>query len=129
MDEKKIEAIRAKKFPLGALDIVVFAAAIALTVALFCTVFGEKGSGVEIVGADMRIVLPLGENATRKISDCLTVEIRDGSVRVIESTCKNKTCVKMGKIGRVGESIVCAQNGIVITVLGGGDLVGSVGKG
>ncbi len=129
MDEKKIDAIRSKKFPMGVLDVVVLAAAIALTVFLVCTVFGENGSGVEIVGADMRIVLPLGENATRRISDCLTVEIRDGCVRVSESDCKNKTCVKTGKVSRVGESIVCAQNGIVITVIGGGDLAGSVGKG
>ena len=48
----------------------------------------------------------------------LTVEIKAGRVRVIESTCKDKLCVKEGWIEKVGESIVCLPNRISISIVG-----------
>ncbi len=48
----------------------------------------------------------------------LIVEIKAGRVRVIESTCKDKLCVKEGWIEKVGESIVCLPNRISISIVG-----------
>ncbi len=49
----------------------------------------------------------------------LTVEIKDGEVRVSEAGCPGHDCVKTGKISRDGQSIVCIPAGIIITVDGG----------
>ncbi|MCD6118076.1 NusG domain II-containing protein [bacterium] len=42
--------------------------------------------------------------------------IADGKAWVTDSACKNKLCVRMGKISRNGEVIVCLPNRVVISV-------------
>jgi hypothetical protein len=53
----------------------------------------------------------------------LTFIIQDKKVKVTESTCKDKLCVKQGWISRTGESIVCLPNRITITITGGDESV------
>ncbi len=43
-------------------------------------------------------------------------EIRDGSVRMVESACPDKLCVRSGWISRPGESIVCLPNRVVLEI-------------
>lgn len=129
MNEKRLDFVRSRRFPFGIADAVIIVLCAALAVVLALTVFGEKGNFVEITYGAEREVLPLNVNVERMIGDCLTVAIENGSCRVIESDCKNRICVKTGTITRVGESIVCAQNGVVITVIGDNGLAGTVGGG
>lgn len=129
MNEQKIDFIRAKKFPFGIADLIVFAAAALLVIVLFATLYGKKGSQVEIVSDGGRTVLSLGEDTTLEVDGHLTVVIEDGKCFVSEADCDNHTCMRMGKISRVGETVVCAQNKIVITVIGESDLAGTVGQG
>lgn len=56
----------------------------------------------------------------------LYVEISEGKVRVIDSTCRDKLCIKEGWISHIGESIVCLPNRISITIVGGDTYVDSV---
>ena len=51
----------------------------------------------------------------------LTVEIRDGEVRVSHSDCPDAICRSSGAISESGESILCAPAGVRLTVKGGGD--------
>lgn len=46
------------------------------------------------------------------------IEIKNGQARFIKSPCKHKTCMKMGKIARGGESIVCIPEQIHATITG-----------
>lgn len=55
----------------------------------------------------------------------LTFIIQDKKVKVTESTCKDKLCVKQGWISKTGESIVCLPNRITITITGGNESVDS----
>lgn len=48
----------------------------------------------------------------------LYVVVNEGKVKVIESTCKDKLCIKQGEISKVGESIVCLPNRISISIVG-----------
>ena len=48
------------------------------------------------------------------------VEIADGQVRVLDSPCPYKLCVKSGPISRSGETLICLPNRVVIRI-GGGD--------
>ncbi len=49
------------------------------------------------------------------------IEIKDGKVRVLSSSCKNKDCIKRGTIEKNGESIVCLPNKVVIMIEGSGE--------
>lgn len=46
----------------------------------------------------------------------MSLEVRDGRVRVLESTCPHQVCVKTGWIDRPGQVIVCVPARMVITV-------------
>ena len=48
--------------------------------------------------------------------------IKDGTVDMVEASCKNQICVHEGKISRSGQSIVCLPNRVSIVIEGkGGD--------
>jgi len=46
------------------------------------------------------------------------VEIRDGKVRMKDSTCPGKCCVEMGWIGCEGQMICCIPNRVIIKIIG-----------
>ena len=50
--------------------------------------------------------------------------IKGGRVCVESSTCKNQNCVKSGSIEKSGQTIVCAPNGVVITIKGESEIDG-----
>lgn len=45
-------------------------------------------------------------------------EIKNGKAKITEATCKHKTCLKMGKISKAGESLICIPNQISIAISG-----------
>lgn len=47
------------------------------------------------------------------------ITIKDGSVQMSYSDCKNQICVKDGKISRTSESLVCLPNRVMIEISGG----------
>lgn len=49
----------------------------------------------------------------------LTLAFDEGGVSVLHADCPDHVCVRTGKIGRLGESIVCAPLGVCVTVEGG----------
>jgi hypothetical protein len=81
-----------------------------------------------IVRSDGKIVktIPLSTNLSKKITvkskeGFLTIEIDKGRVKVIQSTCRDKLCIKQGWIEKIGESIVCLPNRISISIIGKGE--------
>ncbi|MDD2400734.1 MAG: NusG domain II-containing protein [Clostridia bacterium] len=44
------------------------------------------------------------------------IEIKDGMVRMVESTCPEKICIKQGWIKNPGQSIVCVPNEVVVYI-------------
>ncbi len=48
----------------------------------------------------------------------LTLRIADGKVWVARSTCPHKICMRMGKISRPGQIIVCIPNHLIIRIAG-----------
>lgn len=57
----------------------------------------------------IEIVTDLGRNV---------VGVSGGKARMIESSCKDQLCVKMGTISEINQSIVCLPNRVVITIIG-----------
>lgn len=46
-----------------------------------------------------------------------TIEIKQKKVRIINSPCHQKTCVKMGWKNKNGETIVCVPNKVVVKIV------------
>lgn len=46
------------------------------------------------------------------------IEVKDGKVRMLESSCPDKLCIGMGWAEKTGDSIVCVPNRIVIRLTG-----------
>ena len=46
--------------------------------------------------------------------------IADGAARITAASCKHKTCMKMGAIGRGGQNLVCIPTQIRVAVAGRG---------
>lgn len=45
-------------------------------------------------------------------------EIRDGKVRIKDSTCPNKLCVKMGWVSQEGQVVCCIPNSVFLKIIG-----------
>lgn len=43
---------------------------------------------------------------------------QDGTVRVAEATCPHQTCVRTGTLRRAGQSAVCVENRMVLSIRG-----------
>ena len=78
-------------------------------------VHGKKAHAIpfsEISGLSVvRIQAGAGSEATLEI-------LETGKVRVVESTCPDKVCVRTGWISRPGQAIVCLPNRIVVRIEG-----------
>lgn len=45
------------------------------------------------------------------------IRVEPGSIRVIESSCPDKDCIKIGKLDRDGEISVCLPNKVIVRVV------------
>lgn len=47
-----------------------------------------------------------------------TVEVEDGRIRMVTSTCRDKICIGMGWADSPGDTIVCLPNRVVVKISG-----------
>ena len=98
-------------------------AAVVLLVCLFRPQPQERVAEVTVDGKTVAI-LPLSEDAEKQVTVAdgfNLVIVRDGKVTVAEADCETQVCVHHRAVSRVGESIVCAPHGLVVTVVGEGE--------
>jgi hypothetical protein len=57
----------------------------------------------------------LDQNKVIKLED-MVMEIEEGRIRVLESNCPNKICVKAGWASTPAQTIVCAPNKVLIEI-------------
>ena len=48
------------------------------------------------------------------------VKMAEGGVRIVDSPCPYKLCVKSGSIHRAGETLICLPNRVVVRIPGDG---------
>lgn len=94
----------------------IFAIAIT-TLGIFLTVknFSQKGSVVKVNADGKHYEYSAKQDGIYKVGGPLgitTFEIKDGKVRIIDSPCPNKTCVKQGW----HSPLVCLPNNVIITL-------------
>lgn len=80
------------------------------------------GSGVAILeGPEGSTTVELatdGVYAVRGAEGIVTVEVREGAVRVKDAECPDGTCVRTGWVSRPGAAITCLPNGVTVRVGG-----------
>ena len=101
-------------------DFLVIILSLVLAAILFVGYFyGNEGQDKWVVVdcKQGRLRIPLSKEGRYSVKGELGntwIEIKGGRVRVIDSPCKMKLCVKQGWISRSGESIVCLPNRVAI---------------
>lgn len=53
------------------------------------------------------------------------ISVRDGSISITSSDCRNEDCMKMGTISHGGESIICLPNSLSIRISGSSEVDGA----
>lgn len=53
------------------------------------------------------------------INGYVTVHTHNGSIAIVQSNCPHQDCVKMGYVSTSNRPIICAYNGVYITIEGG----------
>ena len=119
---KKVK--RSKPFTvIDGIVIAIIVAAIAVSLALIYT---KKPATVRITADGFEREYDMSVSTVVELEH-ITVHIDGGEVWVTDADCPDKTCEHTGKVSRPGQSIVCLPNGVVVTVLGEGDLQAGIG--
>lgn len=106
-------------------DIVLFFVLLAFGIALSALSFfaGTTGQKVQIqVDGKPYAIYSLAENQTIEITGhghTNKITIKDGTVQMAYSDCKNQICVHDGSISKTNQSIVCLPNKVLIEIVGG----------
>jgi len=87
---------------------VVLTAAVVLLLAQSNTATGELTAHIYVAGVEV--------SAHEVITN--TIEITADGVYMSDSTCRNQDCVRMGKITRPGQMIVCLPNRVMVRLEG-----------
>ena len=97
---------------------------IIILIFLSALIFIPRGEGKKvriIVDNKKEYIYPLIEDRILKIEGkigLIMVEIKERKLRVIESSCPLKLCMKMGWIKNKAEQIICGPNHILIYIEG-----------
>ncbi|MBE5959561.1 MAG: NusG domain II-containing protein [Lachnospiraceae bacterium] len=105
------------KFEIG-----IWIAIISITVLLVCAYYFTSKSGEYVqVKIDGKVTskYSLKENGTYPIigSGENILVIDEGEAYIKEANCPDKLCVKQGRIKRVGQSLICLPNKVVVEVV------------
>ncbi len=113
-------------------DIFLMVAVALLAGVLFLLPFlSEKAKTAEIViseAGEVRVI-SLDQPAEYEISSrgvSLTVTVKDGTVFVSHSDCRDSICRNTPPISRGGQAIVCVPAGVVIRIAGEGGIVDGI---
>ena len=105
---------------IGALGLLAFRPAEAAGAYAVITVDGEELDRIDLSADQSRIIeTSYGTN---------TVTIKDGCAFVSESDCRGGDCVRMGKISREGQMIVCLPHHLTVLIEGPGSAPDAVIK-
>jgi hypothetical protein len=100
---------------------------------LFYRSFSSSSSGlyVEITGESFRASCDPKEERVVEVEGPLGITrviIGEGGAWIEDSPCRDKLCVKMGKIKREGEQLICLPNRVVVEMKGSKELIDSISR-
>ena len=94
-----------------------------ITLIVWHFIYNKSGNSVLVEQRDEVIgTYPLSQDTTIPIKyrgDTVNeIVIEDGVCYMKEAECPDHLCIKQGKIDKVGQTIVCLPNRVVVTVVG-----------
>ena len=103
-------------------DIIIIALSLVIiTLLFFLSADSEKASYVRIDSPSNVYYYPLTQDSVYKIKGNIgesIIEVKNGEVRFLSSPCKNKICIKSGKISKTSGVLACLPNGITVSITG-----------
>jgi hypothetical protein len=111
-------------FRLRSLDILAIALALGVVVLFSVNAYTGSGNSSEvIVQADGKDFLyPLNQDTEFKVTGPIgktTIQIKNHSVRVVDSPCRDKICIAAGWLSHTGQWTACLPNRVFVRVEGG----------
>lgn len=105
----------------GHLDIIILILLAMLLVPLWASLDVGSGSMVSIHADGGQWLYPLDQDRTVGVEGPLgvtTIQIKDGSARIISSPCPTGSCMRM-EASRSPETLVCLPNRVSVSITGG----------
>jgi hypothetical protein len=104
-------------------DFFIIIVAVALIVILFTKFFFSRPveQQVKITGRSSQEYYELNEDRVVEVEGPLGITkviIEDGEVWVENSPCREKICMRMGRIKRTGDQLICIPNRVVVEIEG-----------
>jgi hypothetical protein len=106
-------------------DILFAAAVLGVGLVLLLVLMMSRKTGTEVqvrVAGQVVQSFSLGENRTYLIEGAgggqNLLVIQDGTARIEEADCPDALCVGMGRIQRIGQSVVCLPHQVVVEIVG-----------
>ena len=106
-------------------DYLVLLASLVMLPWLYLNLWGDQLAGQYVqvlVGGEQQQLLSLKQSTRLNVEGALgpsLLEILDGKIRFIDSSCGGKQCVHSGWISNGGEVVSCLPNRVSIAILGG----------
>ena len=117
MENEKAASLRKYR-----LDIVLIAVLLLLSLSfLLITLFNKREGAVALVEVDGAVVgrYPLSVDGVFVLNGGTNVLIiEEGTARLVESHCPDRTCELTGRVRYVGQTIACLPNRLSVTVTG-----------
>ncbi len=98
-------------------DIILIAVLLLLIAACFIT---KKDASSATIYVDGEIYKKLSTDEPCEFSvNNVSIKVENGSIMFTDSDCRDKKCVKSGKLSKSGETAACLPNRVVIVLSGG----------
>jgi len=81
----------------------------------------SAGRAIVTVGRQVVLEVPLGPDGTHAVAarrGRVELAVEDGAIRIVESACPQRICIRMGAKRRPGELIACVPNALVVKLAG-----------
>lgn len=81
----------------------------------------SAGRALVTVGSEIVLEVPLERDGTHTVAarrGLVKLAVEDGAIRIVESACPQRICVRMGAKRRPGELIACVPNALVVKLEG-----------
>lgn len=115
-------------------DIILFVVLVVISLGLWWFSLADQVSGqkalVTVDGEEYGIY-SLSEDKTVEIKQhghTNKITIKNGTVQMTYSDCKNQNCVETGKIDKTSQTIVCLPNKVMIQIVGGEEAYDAIAK-
>lgn len=100
-------------------DLILIAVVLAAAAVLFCfNSFSQEGKTavVTLDGEEVTVInLETAEDEKFSVGN-VTVEVKNGTVGIVDSDCPDKTCVKTGELSKCGDASVCVPNRVAVEI-------------